>query len=93
MFVAALIAVAEPTLTIQADKVVAPVSPTRYGLMTEGINHSNILDGSLNTYWSTDDSVTNAELVLDFGRSVTFNVVRLREYLPLGYRQKVEIKK
>ncbi|HTV62338.1 MAG TPA: alpha-L-fucosidase [Verrucomicrobiae bacterium] len=47
----------------------------------------NVLDGNPDTYWSTDDSVTNAELVLDFGnRPVTFNVVRLREYLPLGQR-------
>jgi alpha-N-arabinofuranosidase len=36
---------AEPILTIQADKVVAPVSPTLYGLMTEEINHS--YDGGL----------------------------------------------
>lgn len=36
---------AEPVLTIQADKVLAPVSPTLYGLMTEEINHS--YDGGL----------------------------------------------
>ena len=35
----------EPVLTIQADKVVAQVSPTLYGLMTEEINHS--YDGGL----------------------------------------------
>jgi alpha-L-fucosidase len=46
----------------------------------------NIVDGNPNTYWSTDDSVTNAELVLDLRKPVTFNVVRLREYLPLGQR-------
>jgi alpha-N-arabinofuranosidase len=39
------IGTAEPILTIQADKVVAPVSPTLYGLMTEEINHS--YDGGL----------------------------------------------
>ncbi|HXB59868.1 MAG TPA: carbohydrate binding domain-containing protein, partial [Candidatus Acidoferrales bacterium] len=39
------IGVAEPVLTIQADKVVAQVSPTLYGLMTEEINHS--YDGGL----------------------------------------------
>jgi alpha-L-fucosidase len=30
--------------------------------------------------------VTNAELVLDLGKLETFNVVLLREYLPLGQR-------
>jgi alpha-L-arabinofuranosidase len=35
----------QPTLTIEADKSVAQVSPTLYGLMTEEINHS--YDGGL----------------------------------------------
>lgn len=46
----------------------------------------NAIDGRRDTYWSTDDSVTTAELVLDLGREVSFNVVRLREYLSLGQR-------
>jgi alpha-L-fucosidase len=46
----------------------------------------NLLDGKRDTYWATDDQVTTPELVLDLGRDVTFNVVRLREYLPLGQR-------
>jgi alpha-L-fucosidase len=45
-----------------------------------------VTDGRRDTYWATDDAVTAAELVLDLGRSVTFNVVRVREYLPLGQR-------
>lgn len=52
----------------------------------EQFSPKNALDGNLDTYWSTDNSVTNADLVLDLGRTVTFNVVRLREYLPLGQR-------
>ena len=46
----------------------------------------NVIDGKRDTYWSTDDGVTNAEMVLEFAHPVTFNVVRLREYLPLGQR-------
>lgn len=46
----------------------------------------NVLDGKRDSYWSTDDSVTNAELILDLRKPVTFDVVRLREYLPLGQR-------
>jgi alpha-N-arabinofuranosidase len=42
---AALVVVAEPILTIQADKIVKPASPMLYGLMTEEINHS--YDGGL----------------------------------------------
>jgi alpha-L-fucosidase len=49
------------------------------------------VDGNRQTYWATDDGVTAAELVLDTfsgerGKPVTFNVVRVREYLPLGQR-------
>jgi alpha-N-arabinofuranosidase len=45
LLTAASVAVGEPVLTIQADKVAGQVSPTLYGLMTEEINHS--YDGGL----------------------------------------------
>ena len=44
------------------------------------------VDGNRETYWATDDSVTAASLVLEWGHPVTFNMVRVREYLPLGQR-------
>jgi len=46
----------------------------------------NVIDGRRETYWATDNEVKTPELVLDLGRQVTFNVVRLREYLQLGQR-------
>jgi alpha-L-fucosidase len=46
----------------------------------------NVLDGKRDTYWATDDGVTNASVILAFPKPVTFSVVRLREYLPLGQR-------
>jgi len=47
---------------------------------------ANVIAGRRDVYWSTDDAVTTPELVLDLGHPITFNVVRLREYLPLGQR-------
>jgi len=47
---------------------------------------ASVTDRNRDTYWTTDDTVTSPELVLDLGKSVTFNVVSLREYLPLGQR-------
>ena len=47
---------------------------------------ANVIDGKRDTYWATDDSQTTPELVLDWGKPVTFNVFRVREYLPLGQR-------
>jgi alpha-L-fucosidase len=46
----------------------------------------NLIAGNRRMYWSTDDAATNPEVVLSFDHAVTFNVVRLREYLPLGQR-------
>ncbi len=46
----------------------------------------NLLDGKKETYWTTDDAITTPELVLEFDQPVTFNVVSLREFLPLGQR-------
>jgi alpha-L-fucosidase len=45
-----------------------------------------LLDDDRYSYWTTDDAVTTPEMVLKFRRPVTFNVVNLREFLPLGQR-------
>ena len=46
----------------------------------------NVIDDKRNTYWTSDDQIKTAELIIELGRERTFNVVRLREYLPLGQR-------
>jgi alpha-L-fucosidase len=46
----------------------------------------NVADRRRDTYWATDDQVKLPELIVDLGRERTFDVVRLREYLPLGQR-------
>jgi alpha-L-fucosidase len=45
-----------------------------------------VADGDRRTFWCTEDTATTPELVVDFGKPTTFNVVSLREYLPLGQR-------
>jgi len=45
-----------------------------------------VTDGDKLTYWATDDDKTTGELILTWDQPVTFNVVSLREYLPLGQR-------
>ncbi|HLZ44665.1 MAG TPA: alpha-L-fucosidase [Gemmatimonadales bacterium] len=47
---------------------------------------ANVLDGRRDTYWTTDDNVKTPSLVIDLGQPISFNVVRVREYLPLGQR-------
>jgi alpha-L-fucosidase len=46
----------------------------------------NLTDQNPDTYWAPPDEMLTPEVVLDLLRPVTFNVVSLREYLPLGQR-------
>ena len=46
----------------------------------------NLVRASRDRYWSTDDAVKTPDLVLEFSQPVHFNVVSLREFLPLGQR-------
>ena len=46
----------------------------------------NVLAGNGGKYWSTDDNVTMPELILNLPSATTFNIISLREYLPLGQR-------
>jgi alpha-L-fucosidase len=61
-------------------------SHVRGDLGSSRFRPENVIEGGGDTYWATPDGVTNADLVLEFPRRLTFNVVRLREYLPLGQR-------
>jgi alpha-L-fucosidase len=45
-----------------------------------------VLDDNPDTYWSTDDGITTAEIVFDFPRSLTFNIARVGENTRLGQR-------
>ncbi len=47
---------------------------------------ASVLDGKRDTYWASEDAVHTPALTLDLGREKSINVVRLREYLPLGQR-------
>ncbi|HSG82194.1 MAG TPA: alpha-L-fucosidase [Gemmatimonadota bacterium] len=44
------------------------------------------LDGDLETYWATDDTVQTGVLELDLGQLQNFNVIRIQEPIQLGQR-------
>ena len=46
----------------------------------------NVPAGKPDAYWAADDGVTNAQLVIELPQPVTFGMVRLREFIPLGQR-------
>jgi alpha-L-fucosidase len=47
---------------------------------------SNLTDGDNATYWATEDHFHTAFFEIDLGEEKTFNVVELREHIPLGQR-------
>ncbi len=46
------------------------------------------IDADQETYWTTNDSVTQASLIIDFGEPTTFNRFLAQEYIRLGQRVK-----
>jgi alpha-L-fucosidase len=49
---------------------------------------SYAIDGDPETYWATDDDVTQASVTIDFGKKIEVNAVLLQEYIALGQRVK-----
>jgi len=66
----------------------ATATQTRGGAKASTFAAANLLDGDVATYWTTDDGVTKADIEVDFGGEVTFNVVSASEFIKLGQRIK-----
>ncbi|MBP7937766.1 MAG: alpha-L-fucosidase [Phycisphaerae bacterium] len=64
----------------------APTTSSTRGGSTKRFSPANLLDNDRATCWAADDGTTSAEVVIEMTRPVTFNVVDVREYLPLGQR-------
>ena len=72
--------------TTFAENLARTATLTASNVRAAGFSADHLLDQDRATYWATDDGVTTAEIVATFPEPVTFNVVNLREYLPLGQR-------
>jgi alpha-L-fucosidase len=48
----------------------------------------NLLDGKPETYWTTDDAITQASLEVDLEKPTPLNCILLQEYIALGQRIK-----
>jgi alpha-L-fucosidase len=45
-----------------------------------------VLDGNLDSYWATEDTVKNAAINLTWTSEQTFDLIKMREHIPLGQR-------
>ena len=69
-----------------AQKAKAIASNVRGNANEFGAN--NAIDENKDTYWATDDDITKASLILDFGKPTLFNRFLVQEYIRLGQRVK-----
>ncbi len=69
-----------------APQATIEVSNTRGGATDYA--GENLFDGKYESYWATDEGVTQASVTLDFGKELEFNRLLLQEYIPLGQRIK-----
>ncbi|MDO5608668.1 MAG: alpha-L-fucosidase [Capnocytophaga sp.] len=66
----------------------ATVKADRFRGNNRKYNAQNTIDGNSQTYWTTDDGITNASLEIHFKNSTALNRFMVREYIPLGQRVK-----
>lgn len=64
----------------------AKVEPSNVRGTGTAFGPATLLDDDRQTYWTADDDVTSPTVSFVLPKPVTFNVVSLREYLPLGQR-------
>lgn len=49
---------------------------------------NKVIDNKKDTYWATDDNITEASLTIDFGKPTMFNRFLVQEHIRLGQRVK-----
>jgi len=59
---------------------------TSYRENSHAFDGNKMKDGNPDTYWSTDDSIKNASIVIDLIKAHQLNYLLLSEYPPLGER-------
>ncbi len=69
-----------------ARKTKVEASSTRGG--SKNYAAGNVIDNRKDTYWATDDNVTEGSLTLTFTRPTQINRFLVEEYIPLGQRVK-----
>lgn len=74
---------ADFTTEIAGDKKVTATNTRGNSKLYEA---TNVNDGNRETYWTTDDNITNASIEIDLKEPVEFNRFLVQEYITLGQR-------
>ncbi|MEC3907879.1 alpha-L-fucosidase [Tamlana sp. 2201CG12-4] len=67
-----------------SKEAIFKASNTRGNSKVYGV--SNLRDDNQQTYWASDDKELTPEIVVEFPVQTEFNVVNIREFIPLGQR-------
>ncbi len=66
----------------------ANVSASYYRGNSNDFSPKNLVDGNKETYWATDDNMTNANIEMNFKKQSTVKYIVIQEYIKLGQRIK-----
>lgn len=64
----------------------APATASTYRGRSAAYAVTNVTDGNKDTYWATDDEVTEASIEIDLGEEQQVSYILLQEYIALGQR-------
>jgi alpha-L-fucosidase len=64
------------------------VTATNFRGDDENYNPALVIDKNKDTFWATNDEITNASIEVDFGKQQTVKYVVVQEYIKLGQRVK-----
>jgi alpha-L-fucosidase len=56
------------------------------GNSRNGFPVKNLTDNNRYSYWATNDNITATEIIVDFTKVTSFNIIQLRENIKLGQR-------
>jgi alpha-L-fucosidase len=66
----------------------AKASSDKYRGSSKQYAAQNVTDGNKETYWATDDGVTEGSIEIDLGKPQTLHYISIQEYIQLGQRVK-----
>jgi len=71
-----------------APRATVTASATRKAGASRNYDASNLIDGEKDTYWATDDEVTDATITFMFPETTNVHYVAMQEYIRRGQRVK-----
>lgn len=72
--------------TYKTNLITPQMSAVANASRGEGYEATNVIDGNTDTYWAMSDSDKKGTITIDLGKDIELDVIKLKEYLPLGQR-------